>query len=84
MENERVAAVGMDETEFAAAAKRGDLRAGQPLAEIGRKGPAEAASAQLDSGDAASEQYLFEAADRCFDFGKFWHGGDMADARQGR
>ena len=39
MEDQRVAAVGVDQPIFRAAAKPGDPRAGQPLAEVDREAP---------------------------------------------
>ena len=84
MENQRITTVGVDQPELPAPPERSDRCTGQALAEIGWKRTAKVAATQLDAGDALALQHLFEAADRCFDFGKLWHGGDMAEPRQGR
>lgn len=84
VEDQRVSAIGVDQSEFPAAPERCDPGPGQPLAESGGKGAAEIAPPQLNTCNTLSEQHLFEPTDRCFDFGKFWHCCDMAEPRQGR
>ena len=84
MEDQAVGAVGVDEAELSATAKRGDPGARQPLAEIGGKGAAKVGAPQLDVGNALSKQHCLQAANGRFDFGKLRHGDDMAEPRQGR
>jgi hypothetical protein len=84
MEDQSVGAVGANEAELSATAKRGDPRARQPLAEIGGEGAAKVGAAQLDAGNALSKQHCLQPADGCFDFGKLRHRRDMAKPRQGR
>jgi hypothetical protein len=74
----------MDQPILAPPSEAGDGRPRQTLPEVRRKGPAKVASTGLDAGDPLSEQHLFQASDRRFDFGKFRHRCDMADHRQGR
>ena len=49
VEDHRVAAVGVDQPIFGAAAEAGHPRAGQPLAEVDREGPAQVGAARLDA-----------------------------------
>ena len=56
VEDHGVAAVGVDQPIFGAAAQRRDPRAGQPLAEIGRKRPPQILAARLDPGDALARR----------------------------
>lgn len=79
MENQSVAAIGVDQPELSTAAEPGHLRPGQTLAKVVREGAAEVGSARFDPHDAAAEQHPFKASDRGFDFGELWHRCDMAN-----
>ena len=74
VEDHRVAAVGVDQPIFGAAAEPGHPRAGQPLAEVGRERPAQVGAARLDARDAAGPEHVLQPADGGFDFGKLGHG----------
>lgn len=78
VEDERVAAIGVDEPELASAPKPADRCACQPLAEVRRKSPAKVGPPQLHADDPPPEQHLLQSSDRCFDFGEFRHHRDMA------
>ena len=84
VEHQRVAAIGVDQPVFRAAAKPDDPRAGQPLAEVQREGPPEVGPARLDARDAPAVEHAREAANGGLDFGKLGHRRDMAEARQPR
>jgi hypothetical protein len=84
VKDQRVAAISVDQPELPAPAEAGDPRAGEALPEIRGKSPAQIAPAKLDSLDAALQQDPFKAANGGFDFGKLWHGRDMAERRQRR
>ena len=62
MEDQGVAAVGLDQAVFARR-PRGHLRAGLPLAQVRRKGPAQVVAAQLDRRDPPPLQHRGQAAD---------------------
>jgi hypothetical protein len=79
VKDQSVAAVGGDEAELPAPPERGDGRAGQPLAEIGREGPPQVRPPKLDSGNSPPEQHLLKTSDGRFDFGKLGHHRDMAN-----
>ena len=57
MEDEGVAAVGLDQPIFGAPAEPGDAGAGQPLAQVGRERPAQVRAAQLDRRDPPALQH---------------------------
>jgi len=78
VEDHRVAAVGVDQPIFAAAAEASDSRAGHPLAEPFRKRPPEIRAARLYAPQFAAEKNLLKPAYGGFDFRKFWHSADMA------
>ena len=79
-----IAAVGVDEAVFGAAAEAGDACSREPLTQILRKGAAQVGAAGFDAGDAPALEHAREAADGRLDFGKFGHAGDMADAARAR
>ena len=73
VKDERLAAVGVDQTVFRAAAKAGHPRADQSLAKVLRKRPAEIGPPCLDALDAAALEDALETADGRLDFGKLGH-----------
>ena len=73
MKDERVAAVRVDQPVFGAAAKRGDPRAGEPLAKIKRQRSAQVGSPRLDRGNAPALEHMGQATDGGFNFGKLGH-----------
>jgi len=76
--------IGMDQPIFRATAEPGDRRAGQPLAEILWEGPAQVCPPGLDPSNPPTFKDSGKPADGGFNFGKFRHGGDMADCLQPR
>jgi hypothetical protein len=82
MEDEGIAAIGVDKAELSAPAERNNPGAGQTLAEISGKGAAKGVPAQLDTRDTLSEQHLFQAAHGGFDFGKLGHAPSLRGARR--
>ena len=73
MEDQRVAAVGVDQPVFGAAAKPGHARAGQPLAEVHRERAPQVRPPRLDARDPPALEDARKAADGGLDFGKLGH-----------
>jgi len=69
VEDQRVAAVGVDQSIFRAAAKRRDQGARQPLSKVRRKRPAQIAAPELDVAEAAALEHALKPAHGGFDFG---------------
>jgi hypothetical protein len=84
VKDERVAAVGVDETVLRPAAEAGHDRAGQPLTEVDRKRAAQIRTPRFDRVQPPPVQDLRKPADGGFDFGKLRHGRDMAEVGQAR
>jgi hypothetical protein len=84
MEDQRVAAVGLDQSIFGAATQAGYASAGQALPEVDRQRPPQIGSPNLHGRDALALQYVAKAANGGFHFGKLWHPGDMAKGAQAR
>ena len=77
VEDDAVAAVGVDQPIFGAATDRCDARALQTLAEIGRDRPAQIGAAHLHAGQPFALYERRDAAHRGFDLGKFGHVSDI-------
>jgi hypothetical protein len=75
MEDQCVAAIGVDQPIFGAPAQARDPRPGQPLAQIGLERPAQVRPAQLDRRDPSPLEQGGEPANRGFDLGKLRHCG---------
>lgn len=73
MEDERIAAIGVDEAVFGAPRQPRDGRAGHALPQVDGNRLAQVRTARLDRGQALAEEHGFEPAHGGFDFGKFWH-----------
>ena len=81
VEDQGVAAIGVDQPVFGAAPKSAHPRAGQSLAEIEWQGAPQVEPPRLDVGDALAVKNAREAADGRLDFGKLGHARDMAEPR---
>ena len=84
VKHQGVATLGVDQPIFGTAAKPGDPRARQPLAEIRRERPAQIGPAGLDPLNPAAVKHMGKAANGGLNFGKLGHGGDMAEPAQPR
>ena len=74
VEDEAVAAIGIDQPIFGPARKTGHRRPGQPLPQIDRHRPAQVGAVGDDAGQPLAVQHGGEAPDGGFDFGQFGHG----------
>jgi hypothetical protein len=84
MEDQSIAAVGVDQAILRATPEARDSRARQALPEIDRQRPAQIGAPRLDPLDPPALQDSRQPAHGRFDFGKLRHGGDMAKAGQAR
>src|SRR5258705_9437603 len=84
MEAQSVAAVGVDQPVFRAAAEADDPLSRQSLAEVDRQRAAQVGPARLDPLDPAAVEHMGKAADGGFNFGKLGHRRDMAEPPQPR
>ena len=84
MEDDRIVAVGIDQSILGAAAEAGDCSSSQPLAQVVWERAAEVSPASLDPHDAPPLEDMFKASDGCLDFRKLRHRVDMAEADQHR
>ena len=85
MKDHRIAAIGVNQPVFRAAAKPRHHCSGQPLPEVLWKGAPEVGAARFDPNDAPTFQHMLKAANGGLDFGKFGHARrDMAKGGQPR
>jgi hypothetical protein len=82
VEHHRHIAIRMQHAIFRAPRQIDDPRAGQGLHQFGREGAAQALAADLDAFDPPVVEVTRQAADRGFDFWKFWHSGDVRGRRK--
>ena len=68
MEYQRILTVGMDKAIFGAPPKRIDSRAGQPLTQIDRDGPAQVRTARFCADDHLAFKHRTQAGDCGFHF----------------
>ena len=80
----RVAAIGVDETIFRAAAEPRHESPRKALTEVFRESMAQVRSPRLDAGDPPALEDAFQSANGSLDFGKLRHRRDMAKAQQAR
>jgi hypothetical protein len=73
VKDQRVAAIGFDESIFGPASKAGDGRARQPLTQIHRDREAQVGAARFDAREDRPFQHAAQASDSGFDFGQFRH-----------
>ena len=73
MEDERVAAVSVDEPVLRPPPQTGHARASQALAKILRQRTSQIRPPRFDARDAPALEDALETADGRLDFGKLWH-----------
>jgi hypothetical protein len=84
MEDQGIAAIGIDEAVFGSPAQAGNPCSRKSLPEIDRKSSPEIGPARFDPLDSVTFEDTLKPANGCLDFGKLRHRGDMAKPEQPR
>src|SRR3546814_1956050 len=81
VEDQRIAAIGVDQAVFGAPPQPCHARAGHPLSQVGRYRPPQFGAARLHPDERLAFQHRTQPADGGFDFGKLGHGAKSLMAR---